>query len=634
MCGIFTAINSDLESIDLTPILSAINSRGPDDVGCLSWDRDVAEYFSNLACLSGELVQGHVRLAVIDLTDGGKQPMLSPCGRYSICYNGEVYNYVEIRNDLISEGVSINSESDTEVIMQAIITWGDKAIRRFRGMFSFTFYDSARRELLVVRDHFGIKPLYYARAGDGFYLASEVKQLLLCQGVSRTHDAQLVYEYLVSGAGDHTNGTMYSDISQFPAGHYARFSIDDLSGFAPQPYWELDIRQRSTDSFSEAVVKVRELFLESVSLHMRSDVKVGAALSGGIDSSAIVCAMRHLYPEQEIHTFSFIAENKAISEESWIDIVNSHVRSTSHKVKASEKDLISDLDDLIDTQGEPFGSTSIYAQYRVFQEAKKVGVTVMLDGQGADEMLAGYIFYQGSHLAGLLRRCKIFTAVRFFQGCLENTSSTFKYLSQITVRELLPTKLATKIKRLFLPSKRVPWLSEAWMSDEQVSDDKVFKRISDWQNPLRAHLKSTLTELGLPNLLRYEDRDSMRWSIESRVPFLYVELVEYLYSLPDEYLLNSQGVSKHVFREAMRGIVPDVILDRKDKIGFATPERDWLLNLENWMEAKFLQAEDMPFFNVPELRREWGRVVSGSIPFDFRCWRWINVISWASKNYE
>jgi len=634
MCGIFTAVNSSHESVNLAPILSVINSRGPDDIGCLNWELDKVEYFPHATSLSGELVQGHVRLAVIDLTDGGKQPMVSPCGRYSICYNGEVYNYIEIRNDLVAEGIDFNSASDTEVIMQAIIAWGEKAISRFRGMFSLVFYDSVKRELLVSRDHFGIKPLYYARAGNSFFLASEVSQLLLCRGVSKSHDPQMIYEYLISGAGDHTNSTMYREIRQFPAGHYARFSIDDLSGFVAQPYWELDIRNRSADLFSEAVVKVRQLFLESINLHMRSDVKVGAALSGGIDSSAIVCAMRHLYPQQEINTFSFIAENETISEEKWVDIVNEHVRAKSHKIRASEKELLMDLNDLIDTQGEPFGSTSIYAQYRVFKEAKRAGVTVMLDGQGADEMLAGYIFYQGSHVAGLLRKGKIVTALKFFRACVKNTSSTFRYLFQITLSELLPDNLVQKIKPLFLANKRVSWLSEAWISDESLNSDMVFERIADYQNPLKAHLKSTLTELGLPNLLRYEDRDSMRWSIESRVPFLYVELVEYLYSLPDEYLLSNQGVSKHVFREAMRGIVPDAILDRKDKIGFATPERDWLLNIDSWVDSKFVQAEDLPFFNVPELKKEWRKIVSGSVPFDFRCWRWLNLISWASKKHD
>jgi asparagine synthase (glutamine-hydrolysing) len=310
------------------------------------------------------------------------------------------------------------------------------------------------------------------------------------------------------------------------------------------------------------------------------------------------------------------------------------VGAQSHKIKASEDELLSDLTDLIRTQGEPFGSTSIYAQYRVFREAREAGVTVMLDGQGADEMLAGYIFYQGTKLAGLLRSGKFITATKFFLACIRNTSSTFLYLLQITVRELLSARLARTIKGLILPNKRTHWLSETWLLKESVSDARVFKRAVNWKNPLKTHLKSTLTEVGLPNLLRYEDRDSMRWSIESRVPFLHVELVEYLYSLPDEYLLNHQGVSKHVFREAMRGIVPDAILDRKDKIGFATPERDWLLKAGSWVDLKLTEAECLPFFNVPELKKEWDRVVSGEVPFDFRCWRWLNLISWASKKNE
>lgn len=632
MCGIFTAINNDKENLEIMQFLSVVEHRGPDDFGWVNWDSGKAIFSKEDEIISGELVQGHVRLSIIDLSTLGWQPMQSACGRYSICYNGEVYNYIEIRNELVEAGIQFTSSSDTEVILYAIIFWGESAISRFRGMFSFTFYDSLDRELLVARDQFGIKPLYYAQAGNNIYIASEISQLLLCSGVSREHDAQMIYEYMISGAADHTSSTMYKDVKQFPAAHYARISIGGAVEVKPCLYWTLDLEKKIRPTFDEATAKVRELFLESISLHMRSDVEIGSALSGGIDSSAIVCAMRHLCPHQEIHTISFIAENKAISEEKWIDVVNEFVGAKVHKITVSKEELIADLNDLMRTQGEPFGSTSIYAQYRVFKEAKKSGITVMLDGQGADEMLAGYIFYQASFLAGLIRCGNFVSAYNFCRACVTNTSSTAKYLALTTVRELLPISLVSKIEAFLLPRKRGSWISDKWLLAAGGSDKRRFKRIVNWDYPLKAHLKSTLTELGLPNLLRYEDRDSMRWSVESRVPFLYVELVEYLYSLPDEYLLNERGVSKYVFREAMRGIVPDVILDRKDKIGFQTPEQDWLLELDGWVTDRLIKSEQLPMFNTSELKKEWIRVVSNKAVFDFRCWRWLNLISWMSKD--
>ncbi len=632
MCGIFTAVNPEKKSLKILDFLDCIKHRGPDNFGWVNWEDEAPTFAKHDDDISGNVVQGHTRLSIIDLSEAGSQPMLSPCERYSLTYNGEVYNYIEIRKELLILGVDFQSDSDTEVILKALIHWGEACIPKFRGMFSFTFYDSVDDMMIVARDHFGIKPLFYFQDGNNVYFASEIVQLLQLKGVSNSDfDPQMIYEYMRTGAADHSERTMYRDIRQFPAAHYAKFSVH--SGvFKPIRYWDIDLTVKKTPSFEEATRRVRALFLESVALHMRSDVPVGAALSGGIDSSAIVCAIRYLYPKQKIHTFSYIASTEQLSEEKWIDIVNDHTGATAHKIVVSKEELVHDLDDLVNTQGEPFGSTSIYAQYRVFKEAKDQNITVMLDGQGADEMLAGYIFFQASVLAGYLTKGRFSKAYKFFRSCIKNTSSTSKYLLLLTVSELLPSKYLSKIKSLFVARKRIAWISEQWLVDENISDDLTFRRKFSWRNPLRSHLKSTLTELGLPNLLRYEDRNSMRWSIESRVPFLYVDLVEYLYSLPEEYLLNGDGVSKYIFREAMRGIVPDEILDRMDKIGFATPEGDWLIEMDKWVSLELDKSKDMAIFDEKALRQEWLNVTQGTSKFDWRCWRWLNLISWFDNN--
>ena len=504
-------------------------------------------------------------------------------------------------------------------------------------MFAFTFYDSKRKTMIIARDHFGIKPLYYTSINGNLYFASEIKQLLLLDDLDQfDHAHQMIYEYMISGATDHSHQTMYSKIQQFPAAHFAEINLNDIGNdksinFQLHKYWDLSLDKKINPSFDDAVIAVKDLFLESVKLHMRSDVPVGAALSGGIDSSAIVCAIRFLYPNQEIHSFSYIAADE-LSEEYWIDIVNNHIKAKAHKIKVSKEELVSDLNDLIKTQGEPFGSTSIYAQYRVFQEAKKNNIKVMLDGQGADEMLGGYIYFQSSVLAGYIMKGRFYKGYKFFNSCVLNTSSSKKYLLLLTIRELLPLRILSRVKSLFLSNKKIHWISKDWIKRNKVDHLKVYKHSLDLKHPLNSHLKSNLTKLGLPHLLRYEDRNSMRWSIESRVPFLYVELVEYLYSLPEEYLLNSDGLSKYVFREAMRGIVPDEILDRKDKVGFATPEKDWLYEMDSWVKEQLEDSKKMDFFDTHDLKKSWNDVLTGKADFDFRCWRWLNLICWQKSN--
>lgn len=632
MCGIFTVINNRKLNYKINDFLSAIEHRGPDDFGWVDWNNGVPTFGKEDSMLKGEVIQGHTRLSILDLSDLGWQPMRSDCGKYTLSYNGEIYNFIELREELKALGYSFKSESDSEVLLYGLIEWKEALLPKLRGMFAFTFFDSANAELIIARDFFGIKPLFYSQIDSDIAFSSEVQQLLLCEGVSAGSNAQSVYDYLVAGATEHSANSTFKDIKIFPPASYAKYKLGHSKPIEIIKYWELNYTKRINPTFEEAVKKVRELFLDSVRLHMRSDVPVGAALSGGIDSSAIVCAIRHINPNQEIHSFSFIADDEKLSEEKWVDIVNDHVGAHAHKIKATKNELIEDLDDLINTQREPFGSTSIYAQYRVFKQARSSGITVMLDGQGADEMLAGYITYQSTLLSHYIKKGRLVKAYRFYKNCVANTSNNQSSLLQNTFHALVPSTFGKLIKRLFLKNKRVNWLSNKWLADNNVNDNGSIKRVKDISSPLHGHLKSSLCDFGIPHLLRYEDRNSMRWSIESRVPFLHVDLVEYLFSLPEEFLLNEDAKSKYIFREAMRGIVPDSILDRKDKIGFATPEKKWLTQMDSWVQEQLQNSKKMPMFNHEELKKEWDRVVTGKTAFDFRCWRWLNLIKWLNQN--
>jgi asparagine synthase (glutamine-hydrolysing) len=634
MCGFIAILNEKKLPLSIGHLLDKIEHRGPDDRGWMAADEDSIELGSADKILNASLILGHVRLSILDLTKSGWQPMQSIDERYTIIFNGEIYNYIELRNELKILGHSFNSESDTEVLLAALIEWGSAAVNRLRGMFAFVFYDHQADKLLIARDFFGIKPLFWCRWDGGFAFASEVEPLLMLSGVSRENDPQATYEYLLIGASDYGTQSIYRDLHHLPAACYAQLSVkqsavDDIN---PIRYWSIDLNNKIKPNFNDAVAKVRELFLRSVALHMRSDVPIGAALSGGVDSSAIVCAMRYLFPTQEIHTFSFIAEGEDLSEERWVDVVNAHVGSVAHKIYASQKELFQDLNDLIQTQGEPFGSTSIYAQYKVFERVHEVGIKVVMDGQGADEMLAGYLSYQGSRLASLLSSGSFFRAYKFLRASSSWPGRSKLLLCFMAGNELLPDILRWIVRRFI--SKGVPpkWISADWLRNNGINPRPDLLAGTSGRDRLRSRLLDSLNKTSIPHLLRYEDRNSMRFSVESRVPFLDVELAEYLYSLPEEYLISEDGCSKYVFREAMRGIVPDVVLDRRDKIGFATPEKTWLLQMNAWAEEQLALADQVGCFNVPILKQEWRNVMSGSIPFNFKCWRWLNFLAWDKLN--
>lgn len=616
MCGIagfVTLTDSPALNAFRQSAVQVMAHRGPDDVG---------EYFTGQVCLL------HRRLSILDLSPLGHQPMSTPEGRYSIAFNGEIYNYVELREQLAREGQTFRSQSDTEVLLYALVRWGPSALRRLVGMFAFALYDRDRRTVLLARDFFGIKPLYYCRSGDGLAFASEIKALRpLVSGRVR---ANRVLDYLRDGLTDRGRQTMFAEIDQLPAAHY--LEIDVATGRAGEPtrYWDIDRRRRLDITFPEAVARVRELFLDSVRLHLRSDVPVGAALSGGIDSSAIVAAMRAVAPQADLRTFTFAADDDVIGEEKYADIVSHHAHAVARKVRLGPGDLLADLDRLVAGQDEPFGSTSIYAQFRVFRLAAESGVKVMLDGQGADEMLAGYHGYFPARMASMLRQGQWVDAYRFASAASARpgVGSRAGLISQ-ALRPLVPNALQARARGLMGRTGMPGWLDRRWFDRRGVAPAPPRPlRMSD---SLQERLYHTLTETSLPMLLRYEDRNSMAWSIESRVPFLTPALAEFFQSLPEAYLISPSGETKYVFREAMRGLVPNEILDRKDKIGFATPERRWLGELAPWVDSILTpdRLARTPAISAVAARREWHAVRDGKARFDWRIWRMVNLVRWA-----
>jgi len=637
MCGfagIVSLSSIEINSDILQSIGDALNNRGPDDLGFLAWsgkeEARVSKYFEPIEDNLVTFI--HRRLSVLDLSPGGWQPMGTVDGRYYIIFNGEIYNYLELQNKLKDLGYSFNSHSDTEVLLAAYAQWGSDALNSLVGMFAFAILDTLKKELFLARDCFGIKPLYYTYYQNGLVFASEIKAILKIPGIDRRVNPQRLYDYLRSGLTDYGSETLFANIKQLPPAHFLKVSLDRPQQPQIHRYWQLETSQHSQLSFSDAASCLRQLFLKNINLHLRSDVPVGAALSGGIDSSAIVMAMRHLNPNQEIHTFSYIAEDKALSEEKWVDLALQKAGTIGHKVQPLPTELISDLDRLIELQDEPFGSTSIYAQYRVFQTAKQAGIKVMLDGQGADELLGGYRPYIAARFASLLRQGKWIDASQFWQKALKLPEMTQKSLLMQAAKLLLPPSLQVPLRQLVKKDVMPIWLNSKWFADRELGIDTGSTHSSS-EEILREQLYYACTKISLPMLLRYEDRNSMAHSIESRVPFLTPALVEFIFSLPEQFIIANDGTSKAIFRQAMRGIVPDPILDRKDKIGFATPEQSWLTTLNPWVD-RILQSDiaaEIPAFNLESIRSEFQAVLQGSSPFDFRIWRWLNLILWVEK---
>ncbi len=636
MCGIAGVIRFDGAGVDhqtLKRLGDCMAHRGPDDLGFLSWQgRGDVKVSQKPESLPGSILGlAHRRLAILDLTKAAAQPMTSPDGRYHMVYNGEVYNYLELRSELAQSGFRFRSRSDTEVLLAALARWGTEALKRLVGMFALAVLDTRDRKILLARDFFGIKPLYYVRDERFFAFASEMKSLLEIPGIERRVNPKRLYEYLRFGITDYGGETLLTGVRQLPAAHYMEVPVDSPAEPKCVRYWRLGLKGRSRMSFDEAAESLREEFLQSIRLHLRSDVSVGAALSGGIDSSAIVAAMRHVQgADLKISTFSYIAADEAISEEKWVDLAGGAAGAEVHKVRIQPAELATDLDALIGAQDEPVSSTSMYAQYRVFRLAHETGIKVMLDGQGADEILGGYRYYVGARITSLLRRGRLLQAARLLGRAMRLPGpGGGLWLLCYTGAFALPPCLKGLAMRLIGENLLPKWLNGEWFRDRGVAAE--FPRSSCGREALRQQMHETIVRTSLPKLLRYEDRNSMAFSVESRVPFLTPGLAEFCLSQPEEYHIGPDGAGKRLFRRAMRGIVPQPILDRKDKIGFGTPERRWFAVLKRWADG-MLQSDvalAIPALKFPAVLEEWQAVLAGRKRFDRHIWRLVNLVRWS-----
>ena len=557
MCGISGIWRNSNSSFDLQSIERMklkMSHRGPD--GNSTW-RSKGQ----------KVILGHNRLSIIDLSENGTQPMTR--GMYTISFNGEIYNYLELKQELENKNLSFSTGSDTEVLLAAYQTWGTDMFQNLDGMFAFAIYDEVKDELFCARDRFGEKPFYYGFYKGDFYFASEIKALSEI-GIDTSINENLLFNYLhfdlVENPLDQKQ-TFYKEIHKLKPSHC--FIYKGGNQIKQTRYWDIAISDSADMSFSEASKRFKELLNTSVKRRLRSDVKVGSSLSGGLDSSSIVALVSKLSKENA--TFSARFKNFSKDEGQFIEIIQNKFKTKHFNVNVQEMDLIKELDRLIDHQEEPFQTGSIYAQYCVYQEAKRQGVTVMLDGQGADEFLCGYAkdfqFYFKELINNKPERLRINSLINTNHSI--NTTLNFKDF--LLLRSPKTHKFVSSAAKK-ISNKRPVGINPDFNA-EFKNKNSPFKHFKD----LKSALKHEMNNQGLEKLLRFADKNSMAHSVEVRLPFLYHELVEFVFSLPSSYLLHN-GWSKSILRFSMSDILPHEITFRKDKTGFQAPQDSWMQN--------------------------------------------------------
>jgi asparagine synthase (glutamine-hydrolysing) len=589
MCGIAGVAGGspdDLRAIrDMT---AALRHRGPDDEGYLLADsrrRDACPFAGpdtrrdlGLAALPDafdarfDLALGHRRLSIIDLGGGGHGPMASPDGRHWIVYNGEIYNYVELREELRGRGHAFRTASDTEVLLAAYAEWGEDLLPHLNGMWAFGLYDAARSTLFCARDRFGVKPFHYFWDGEVFAFASEIKGLLAHPRAPRCPDEHTVLDFLIAGAVEEGERTFFQGIRRLPGGQCLTLDLGRRTLSVRRWYALPDPEPRPA-----AEGEVGDLLRDAVRLRLRSDVDVGTCLSGGLDSSSLVALTARLRDGGGGGrlSFSVLYPDAGIDESAFVSAVVEATDVDSRRVMPTAAELLHDLPALVHHQEEPFPSLAPYSQWRVMQLARDAGVKVLLDGQGADEVFAGYHYQLGPWLAEISRAEGPLSALRAARAAAAATGRSLGFLLGLLAYHRLPVPsgLRERARARAATHGRLPpgLLDPDWR--RRVGPARSARHAP--RSSLKDERRAAILETSLPALLRYEDRNSMAFSVEARTPYLDYRLVERAQALPASDLIRD-GWTKAILREAMAGVVPDPVRWRRDKLGFATPERRWL----------------------------------------------------------
>lgn len=604
MCGIAGIINFNQETPKesaLRGMMQQMKHRGPDDDGIFIED---------------EVGFGFVRLSIIDLSPDGHQPMLSADGRYVLEFNGEIFNYVELREELQSLGVTFRTKTDTEVLLNAYIHWGEDCMHHFNGMWAFAIYDRLTKTVFASRDRYGIKPFYYIHTANFFAFCSEIRPLLSLLSGKPMPDYQSIFDYLAFNRTDQTEATFFKEVKKLQ--HGMKLTIRGKNVSTSRWY---NLRERVTKSEKfKSPEEYKELFTSAVGLRLRSDVPVGVCLSGGLDSSSITSVLLKHFNKTDLNTFSAIYQNGQTGDEKQFIHEYKPLLQHMHYIYPDAQTLENDLVQFVETHAEPIPSTSPYAQYKVMELAKHK-VVVTLDGQGADEELAGYHYFFGFYFKDLLRSGRIGKLSSEMFHYLKNHRSF--YGLKTFVYFLLPESTRTKVR-----VGEKGYLHDAFI--EKYSKTNAIAGNLYGSNTLKDALLDHF-ENKLEHLLKWEDLNSMHFSLEARVPFLDYRLVEKTLASADNWAIR-YGITKYILREAMKGVLPEKIRMRQDKIGFGTPQDEWFREpawqkiVEGILTSASFKKRNL--INPEVAMKKYKDHLSGKTNIAKEIWKWVHLELW------
>jgi asparagine synthase (glutamine-hydrolysing) len=565
------------------------------------------------------------RLSIVDLSPGGHQPMCDADATHWIVFNGEIYNWVELRAELEQAGERFTTSSDTEVILAAYRRWGEDCLSRFNGMFGLAIWDQPRRLLFCARDRLGVKPFYYQWDGESFAFASEPKALALTQTRRILPRLSAIRDLVALDWVDHEAGTFFAGIEQLPPGHFVTVGAH---GVTLRRWWGLNPDARARGNPPDWERQFTELFTDAVRIRLRADVEVGSCLSGGIDSSAVVTTASRL-AERPLHTFTCAyEEGRAYDEREFVAATVAASGAKSHLVVPDGGDFWPLFDRMTFQQDEPTAGPGIYSQWKVMELAGRQGLRVLLDGQGGDETLAGYERYLPLRLRDLLAHGRFVAFAQLWSDVARRLGPT--HALALVIEPWLPRGLFAPLRRSFGQGKdRV--LSPALRN---LPPGAFAKPPRAFHSAVLRQQVFDLTQRLLPSLLRYEDRNSMAFSIETRLPFLDYRLVELVLSLPDEERIHG-STTKAILRRALRDRIPPAVLARRDKMGFETPA-------DVWLRGRYA-AEMRRRLLTPSPLHDWldpnamGRALDeyqAGRPIGLQVWRWLSLESWSRQYLE
>jgi len=625
MCGIAGIIKFKDSGIHIVECIQkmndAIRHRGPDGEGYLAitnaeevtlFGKDTLPEIISSPILHGPqkalqeagnatTILAHRRLKIIDITPTGHQPMCNIDKNLWIVFNGEIYNYIELREQLKKEGYNFHTASDTEVILAAYSKWGYDCVNHFNGMWAFTIYDKQKKVLFASRDRFGVKPFYYSVNKDHFAFASEQKALLAGKVVDFAPNDKAIFDYWVFSEMEEEEEGMFKGIYELFPSHSLTLNLETQE-LKKWRYYTLPYSDKFEDkTIGDRAVyidKISEYIHQAVKIRLRSDVELGSCLSGGLDSSSIVSII-HNTSGKPINTFTAAFKEAAIDESPWAKIVSDHTHSKTHYTYPSSGELLKDLHDLIYCQDIPIWSTSTYSQYRVMQLIKESGIRVVLDGQGGDELFAGYDNYYFYHFRDFaLHKGSFFKEARA-TGRFKELGK--RYLSQLFLKEYMPRlPLSLQWNLRLRAHPELKYLNPDFVDRNKPRLDKSQDKYS-----LNEALYHDFNNTLLKSYLKCEDRCSMWHSVESRTPFADdINLIEYIYSLPSSIKI-SNGRLKSLMRDAMRGTLPQAIIDRKDKKGYLTPSRKWIAEIRNEVKDIFENSSASEYLDTKKILKDY-----------------------------